>query len=132
MPTPAQICIYNRTIERGEKLAADFGCDFAPLEELPSVNAKLLINCTSVGMYPNVDAAILPKKCIKKDMVVFDTVYNPIRTLLLKQAKDVGAKTIDGLIMFVNQACSQFKLFTGQDANTKLMRKTITNCLACR
>lgn len=125
----AQICIYNRTIERGEKLAADFGCDFASLEELPSVNAKLLINCTSVGMYPNVGAAILPQECIKKDMVVFDTVYNPAQTLLLKQAKGKKAKTIDGLTMFANQACSQFKLFTGKNANTKLMRKTVINCL---
>jgi len=83
----AKITIYNRTVKKGEKLAAEFGCDFASLEKLPSVNAKLLINCTSVGMYPNVDAAPLPKECIKKDMVVFDAVYNPQETLLLKYAK---------------------------------------------
>jgi len=121
----AKICIYNRTIERGEKLATDFACDFAPLDDLPNVDAKLLINCTSIGMHPDTDATPLPQECIKKGMVVFDTVYNPVETLLLRQAKKAGAKTIDGLSMFINQACAQFKLFTGRNANTKLMRKTI-------
>ena len=121
----AKITIYNRTVERGEKLAAEFDCDFAPLNDLPNLKAKLLINCTSIGMHPDTDAAPLSKKCIKKDMAVFDTVYNPPQTLLLKQAKEKKAKTIDGLTMFVNQACAQFKLFTGKNANTKLMRRTI-------
>jgi 3-dehydroquinate dehydratase/shikimate dehydrogenase len=62
-------------------------------------------------------------------MVVFDTVYNPAETLLLKEAKEVGAKTVGGLEMFVNQALAQFKLFTGQEANAELMRKTILKSL---
>jgi len=98
---------------------------------LPNLDAKLLINCTSIGMYPDIDATPLPKEYIKRDMVVFDSVYNPPDTLLLKQAKEAGAKTIDGLSMFINQACSQFKLFTSKDADPKLVRKTISNCL-CR
>jgi 3-dehydroquinate dehydratase/shikimate dehydrogenase len=126
----AKITIYNRTVEKGKKLAIEFGCDFAPLDDLPNLKAKLLINCTSIGMYPDTDATPLPKKCIKKDMAVFDTVYNPAQTLLLKQAKQKGAKTIDGLSMFINQAAAQFKLFTGKNPNTKLMRKTISNCLS--
>jgi len=126
----AKIKIYNRTIEKAEKLAADFGCDFAPLSELSNIEANLLINCTSIGMHPNIDATPFPQECLKKDMAVFDTVYNPAETLLLKQAKEVGAKTIDGLSMFINQACAQFKLFTGQDANAELMRKIIRECLS--
>ena len=125
----AKLKIYNRTVEKGEKLAADFNCDFAPLGDLQNIDAKLLINCTSIGMHPDTDAAALPKEYIKKDMVVFDTVYNPAETLLLKQAKRRGAKTIDGLSMFVNQAAAQFKLFTGKNADMKLMRRTISDCL---
>jgi len=128
----AKITIYNRTTARGEKLAAEFNCDFAPLDDLPNVKAKLLINCTSVGMYPDTDATPLPKKCIKKNMVVFDTVYNPPQTLLLKQAEEKKAKTIDGLSMFINQAAAQFKLFTGKASNTKLMRKSISEHLRCQ
>jgi 3-dehydroquinate dehydratase/shikimate dehydrogenase len=125
----AKITIYNRTIERGKKLAIEFNCDFAPLDDLPNVEAKLLINCTSVGMYPDTDQSPVPKEYVKKGMAVFDTVYNPAETLLLKEAKQVGAKTIDGLSMFINQAAAQFKLFTGKAPSLKLMRKTISNCL---
>jgi 3-dehydroquinate dehydratase/shikimate dehydrogenase len=125
----AKITIYNRTVERGEKLAAEFNCDFAGLDELSNFKAKLLINCTSVGMYPDVDATPVPEKYLKKGMAVFDSVYNPAETLLLQQAKKKRLKTIDGLSMFINQAAAQFKLFTGKNPNLKLMRKTITDFL---
>jgi 3-dehydroquinate dehydratase/shikimate dehydrogenase len=125
----AKITIYNRTVERGEKLAAEFNCEFAPLDDLPNIKAKLLINCTSIGMHPNIDETPIPQEYLKKDMVVFDTVYNPSQTLLLKQAEEKKAKTIDGLSMFINQATAQFKLFTGRNPNTKLMRKIVLNAL---
>jgi 3-dehydroquinate dehydratase/shikimate dehydrogenase len=121
----ANVKIYNRTFKKGEKLAEEFGCFFAPLRELPSLQAKLVINCTSIGMHPKVEETPLPKECIKQDMVVFDTVYNPLETLLLKQAKERGAKTTDGLSMFINQACAQFNLFTGQEPYPSVMRKAI-------
>jgi 3-dehydroquinate dehydratase/shikimate dehydrogenase len=126
----AKITIYNRTVERGEKLAAEFNCDFAGLDDLQNLDARLLINCTSIGMHPNIDETPIPQEYLKKDMVVFDTVYNPPQTLLLKQAEEKDAQTIDGLSMFINQAAAQFKLFTGKDPNPKLMRKTISNCLS--
>lgn len=136
----AKIKIYNRTVEKAEKLAAEFGCKFAGLDDLANLDAKLLINCTSIGMHPNVDETPVPaqylKTCLErsreKGMAVFDTVYNPARTMLLKQAKKAGAKTIDGLSMFVNQALAQFKLFTGQDANAELMRNVVLECLRCQ
>jgi len=123
--TDAKIKIYNRTVEKAQKLAAEFNCDFAPLDDLANLDAKMVINCTSIGMHPNVDQSPVPKEYIKKGMAVFDTVYNPAQTLLLKQAKQAGAKTIDGLSMFINQAAAQFKLFTSQDANPELMRKAL-------
>ena len=121
----AKITIYNRTLARAEKLAGEFDCEFAPLDELVNVRASLVVNCTSVGMYPNVNATPLPKECLKEDMVVFDSIYNPRETLLLKQAKEVGAKTIDGVSMFVNQALVQSKLFTGKNVNPKVIRKIV-------
>ncbi|OHB55664.1 MAG: shikimate dehydrogenase [Planctomycetes bacterium RBG_13_44_8b] len=125
----AKVKIYNRTVERAEKLAADFGCEFTGLDDLTNLDAKLLINCTSIGMHPDVDAIPVPVEYLKKGMTIFDTVYNPAQTKLLKQAKSKRLKTIDGVSMFINQAAAQFKLFTGQDANVKLMLKTITNFL---
>ena len=121
----AEITIYNRTVEKAEKLATEFDCTFAPLDDVRNMDAKLVVNCTSIGMHPNVEATPVPKEALKESMTVFDTVYNPARTLLLKDAESKGAKTIDGLAMFVNQAMAQFKLFTGTDGNPDLMRKTV-------
>ncbi len=121
----AKVTIYNRTVERAEELATEFGCQFAGLDRLSRMNAQLLVNCTSIGMRPKVEATPVPAEYLKPDMAVFDTVYNPPETLLLKQAKQKGARTIDGVAMFVNQAAAQFKLFTGQQANADLMRKVV-------
>jgi len=125
----AKITIYNRTVERAEELATEFGCQAAGLDKLPHLDAKVLVNCTSIGMYPHVAATPVPSECLRSDMTVFDTVYNPAETLLLKQAKEKGAKTIDGIAMFVNQAAAQFRLFTGQSANTSLMREVVCDTL---
>jgi 3-dehydroquinate dehydratase/shikimate dehydrogenase len=121
----AKIKIYNRTVEKAEKLAAEFDCEFAPLFDLQSMDARLVVNCTSIGMHPKVEATPVPKEALKKSMAVFDTVYNPARTLLLKEARNKGAKTIDGIAMFVNQAMAQFKLFTNKNGNPDLMRKAV-------
>jgi len=121
----AEVTIYNRTVERAAELARDFGCEFAGLDQLPQISARLLVNCTSIGMHPNVEATPVPAEYLKPGMAVFDTVYNPPETLLLKQAKQKGVRTIDGVAMFVNQAAAQFRLFTGQPADRDLMRKVV-------
>ncbi len=119
----AKVRIYNRTIEKAERLATGFGCEFAGLDDLPNLNAKLVINCTSIGMHPDVNKSVLSKEYINKDMAVFDTVYNPAETLLLKQAVEVGAKTISGVDMFINQAAEQFRLFTGKNKKKEIIEK---------
>ena len=126
----ATVTIYNRTVERAAELAAEFRCESAGLDKLSGMSAKLLVNCTSIGMHPNVDATPVPAEYLKPDMTVFDTVYNPAETLLLRQASEKGAKTIDGVAMFVNQAAAQFRLFTGQSGNTGLMREVVLQSLA--
>ena len=127
----AEVKIYNRTLEKAERLAGEFDCEFAPLDELPNLDAKLVINCTSIGMHPKVDATPVPEESLKGDMAVFDTVYNPARTLLLKQAESKKAKTIDGISMFVSQAMAQFRLFTNANGNAALMRKVVLENLRC-
>ena len=121
----AKIIIYNRTVEKAQALAEEFNCKSAGLDALGQIDAQIVINCTSIGMHPDVDASPVPQEYLKKDMVVFDTVYNPAETLLLRQAKEAGARTIDGISMFVSQALAQFKIFTGQDGNAEIMHKII-------
>ncbi|MBN2316054.1 MAG: shikimate dehydrogenase [Sedimentisphaerales bacterium] len=126
----AIIKIYNRTVEKAKKLATEFNCTFSPLEDLRKMDARIIVNCTSIGMHPKVDATPVPKEALNSDMAVFDTVYNPARTLLLREAREKGAKTIDGIAMFVNQAMAQFKLFTGTGGNPDLMKHVVLERLS--
>jgi 3-dehydroquinate dehydratase/shikimate dehydrogenase len=126
----AKITIYNRTISKAQELAEDFECRFASLEKIEETDAQIIINCTSVGMFPKIDASPLPAKCLKPSMIVFDTVYNPLETLLLKQAKQTGAKIVMGSEMFIGQAAEQFKLFTYKDCPMEVLRKAAIKALS--
>jgi len=125
----AKVTIYNRTIEKAQGLAKEFQCHFAGNDELKNLDAEIIINCTSIGMYPNVSESPVPVECLKSTQTVLDTVYNPLETLLLKQAKQAGAKTICGAEMFIGQAAEQFKMFTQTDCPMDVMRKAVFNVL---
>ncbi len=115
------ITIYNRTLERAERLSNDVGCEFKGFEEIGGLNSDILINSTSIGMSPKVDESPVPKNVLKKGMIVFDAVYNPIETRLLREAKEQGCHAISGLAMFINQAAEQFRLWTNIDPPKELM-----------
>lgn len=73
---------------------------------------KIIINATPVGMFPDVDKSPVKKSLIKKRMLVFDVIYNPLETKLIKYAKAKGCQVINGLDMFIFQAMEQFKYFS--------------------
>ncbi len=123
----AKIKIYNRTVERAKHLAADFKCDYASLDSLHKLKEKLIVNCTSIGMHPHIDVSPVDVKLLQKHIAVFDTVYNPPETLLLKHAIETGCRTISGVDMFIKQAAEQFKLFTGRGANIEVMSKILSS-----
>ena len=133
----ATIVVYNRTVERAQQLAAEFDGNRGkvvamPIDRLCDSCCQIYLNCTSVGMYPNVDASPLgdtPPK-ITSDTVVFDTVYNPMETKLLQHANSRGAMTISGVEMFVRQAAAQFEAWTNQSAPTQIMRRVVEGRLA--
>ncbi|MEN6386335.1 MAG: shikimate dehydrogenase [Phycisphaerales bacterium] len=125
----AKVTIYNRTLTKAEGLAKEFQCHFADVDKLRKLDADIIINCTSIGMSPNDNESPLPKECIKPSHTVFDTVYNPKETMLLKDAKAAGAKVVHGTEMFVYQAAEQFKLFTQTDCPMEIMRETISKSL---
>ncbi len=72
----------------------------------------LVVNTTPIGMYPNVSESPITKEVLKNFEVCFDAVYNPIETKLLKEAKELGVLTIDGLYMLVGQAINAFEIFS--------------------
>lgn len=87
--------------------------------------ADLIIHCTPVGMHPNIDASLIPPKLFRSGQTVFDIVYTPLETKLLKEAKARGLKVIPGIEMFINQAALQFEQFTGVDAPVEIMRRIV-------
>jgi 3-dehydroquinate dehydratase/shikimate dehydrogenase len=76
-------------------------------------------------MHPSVDESPFPMHWLRDNMVVFDTIYNPENTLLLKQAREHGCRTVSGVEMFVHQAAAQFERFTGQAATVDVMREAL-------
>lgn len=87
--------------------------------------SDLLINASPVGMHPHVDKSPVKPALLRKDLAVFDVVYNPLETKLIRDAKKAGAKTVCGVEMFINQAVLQFELWTAKRAPVELMRKIV-------
>lgn len=128
----AKVTIFNRTIEKAKELAGIFNCQFdsiANISRLKNDCFDIVINCTSLGMSPNIDKSPLPESCILPNMTVFDTVYNPIETKLLKDAAKEGAKTINGIEMFLEQAIEQYRILTESDADRKIIKEILTKRL---
>jgi shikimate dehydrogenase len=89
------------------------------------MRAEVVIQCTPIGMHPNVDATLVPAELFRAGQVVFDVVYNPLETKLLREAKAAGLQTISGVEMFINQAVLQFEQFTGIEAPYAVMRQVV-------
>jgi shikimate dehydrogenase len=121
--------ILNRTVARAEALASGLQCRFGSVELIEKLSYDLVINATSVGMAPHTESTPL-HKAVLKDVLVFDTVYNPLKTRLIREAEERGCPTVTGLEMFVNQAALQFELWTGQKAPLDLMRSVAAQELA--
>lgn len=132
-PEAREVVILNRTVEKAEKLAKEltsrFGdkmrygklCKSQIEKELK--DADLLINATSVGMRPNEGETPVDRDLLRPDLTVFDLVYDPLETRLLKEAKSVGAKTIEGLPMLVYQGAASFEIWTGKKAPIDVMMR---------
>lgn len=88
-------------------------------------DARIIINCTPLGMSPQKEASPLPEGLLGSRHVVFDIVYNPLTTKLLKDAGSHGAAVICGIEMFLNQACLQFEHWTGRPAPAEVMREVL-------
>ena len=89
-------------------------------------DSNLVINATPVGMSPNVNDSITTSPDVfQKGQIVFDLIYNPQNTLLLKTAAKAGAKTINGLDMLVSQAAKSFELWTGIDFPRDDVKKSL-------
>ena len=126
------LTIFNRTFERGERLVASLR-EEAPHIKLMALkwdalvealsHCHLLVNCTSLGMKhsPTESQSPLKAREIPKDILVYDLVYNPPETPLLREARVAGAGTLSGLFMLVYQGAASFELWVGKKAPLDIM-----------
>ncbi len=122
------LMITNRTEEKGKRLAKEMACNFSGMNEIKWNDVDILINATSVGMLPSNDEMPIESKNLKKlkGKIVFDSVYRPEMTKLLKEAEKNKCITIKGLRMFVLQAEKQFEIFTGRKPVEDFFEKAIS------
>jgi len=125
----AAVCVSSRSRTRADRLAGHLNCQAADWANRHAVAADILVNCTPVGMHPNVDQTPFDKLQLKPGVTVFDTVYNPENTLLIKDARERNCQVVSGVEMFVRQAGLQYQLFTGRDAPEPLLRETIKRAI---
>ncbi len=118
----AKTTIYARDTAKAKILADEFDCNFAAMSDFNGA-ADIFINCTPIGMQ-GLNEGISPvnPKALKNVQLVYDLIYNPHETQLLKDAKAAGCKTLGGMAMLTAQAGEQFKLWTGEEAPIEVMR----------
>jgi 3-dehydroquinate dehydratase/shikimate dehydrogenase len=125
-----QLTISGRTYEKAQKLAEEVRCKAVDWQARHNVSFDILVNCTPVGMHPNVDEAPCHFSVLKPGLTVFDTIYNPETTLLIREARSRGCYTITGVDMFVRQAARQIELFVGVSPDQALMQRIVRKALS--
>ncbi|HWA97271.1 MAG TPA: shikimate kinase, partial [Pirellulales bacterium] len=122
----ARTIVASRTQPRADDLARAVGCEVVAWDDRHTPGVDVLVNCTPIGMSPNVEETPYDASRLRPETVVFDTVYNPERTRLLREAGAGGCRTVSGIEMFIRQGALQFELFTGTPAPRDVMRTAIT------
>lgn len=139
----AEVTVLNRTYSRAVDLArlieSALGGGSVNTLALDSPDAQeavreadLMVNCTSVGMYPNVAEQPVPSEWLHTGLFVYDQIYNPLETNLLKAARAAGASGANGVLMLVHQGAISFEIWAGQSPPTKVMENAVLAGLKTR
>ena len=125
--------VYNRQEDQHLSVAItrDFNCPCFPLESVSLTSDTVaLINCTTVGMAPGVERIPLPASLLRKDLVVMDAVYSPVRTRLLTEAEKTGCTLVYGSEWLIAQGADAFSFWTGKKSPESIMKKTLEDWMA--
>jgi len=124
----AALSVTGRNPDRVRAFAKACGAEPLSREQAAAKHFDVLVHATPLGMCPNVHEAFFPDHVPAE--VVFDMVYNPVETLLLRNAREQGKQVIPGTEMFLEQAVRQFEIWTGESAPRAVMRKAALEALA--
>lgn len=131
-----QVYVINRTLDKAKRLALEFKKGFKDTfiqavslddkDEIKNILGKtnLLVNATSAGMKGD-DSVEMPLEHLQKEAVIYDLVYDPRETNLIKTAKELGHKASGGLSMLLYQGVESFEIWTGKDAPIGVMKKAL-------
>ncbi|WP_055107332.1 shikimate dehydrogenase [Paenibacillus ihumii] len=134
---PGSVVVANRTIGKAQELADEWShlgdISACKMEELANLlqesHIDIVINTTSVGMYPRTGELPIPAELLAPHMVVSDLIYNPLKTELLLRAESIGCRIHNGLGMFVYQGAYAFEYWTGRPAPVEAMRAAVLSSL---
>jgi 3-dehydroquinate dehydratase / shikimate dehydrogenase len=121
----ANVTLTGRDLIRGTLLAKAIGTKCISLSQAEASQFDVLVHATPVGMHPKPDACLFANRVPAG--VVFDMVYNPRETALVKRAKELGREVIPGTEMFLEQAAAQFEIWTGETAPRAVMQHVLEN-----
>lgn len=134
-----EIQILNRTIERAEKIRGEVenlgvACRATGTENLSAAlqNSDLLVNATSVGMTPKSGETPVARELLRPALAVYDIVYNPLETRLLREARKAGARAVDGLGMLIYTNVYAAKICAKLEISAATMRKEALRALEHR
>jgi shikimate dehydrogenase len=125
----AELHLVNRTLSKGEQIAGEIRERFPSVTVAtgyPAGKVDLVLNATSLGLKPS-DPSPLDEKqfALSRARAVYDMIYRPSQTRLLKSAKKAGCKTANGLGMLLHQGAKAFKIWTGRAAPIDIMRSAL-------
>ncbi|MEP6713982.1 MAG: shikimate dehydrogenase [Terriglobia bacterium] len=123
----AKVAVTGRNPDRVRALAKLVDGESLSFEQALQRHFDVVINATPVGMWPNVDECPFPDRIPGE--IVFDMVYNPLETLLIRRAREQGRQVIPGLKMFIEQAVRQFEIWVGETAPRAAMEKAALDAL---
>ncbi len=126
----AAITVSSRNAVAAEELSKQLNGKWIPWHDRHSMQPRILINGTPIGMFPDLDSTPFNTTRLSENTLVFDTVYNPEQTLFIKGARAQKCTLITGLQMFVRQAAYQYRLFTGLEPPIEVMVKTIKRAIS--
>jgi 3-dehydroquinate dehydratase/shikimate dehydrogenase len=127
----AHVTVSGRNTDKAGKLAADIGCKYVDWQGRHSlVTCDVVVNCTPVGMTPNTDDMPVHTSFLRQGQTVFDLVYTPENTLLVREAKSRHCHVVTGVDMFVRQAAVQFERFTGIAPPVDQMREILRKAMS--
>ncbi len=121
----AKVTLLARNKEKSLEFKRSFGLDTGALKDIESYHADMIINTTPVGMKPIIFDSLVPISYLNPKMMVFDIVYKPLKTKLIRDSEAKGCITITGEKMLLYQGAKQFELWTGKKAPIEVMRKAL-------